>query len=129
MPTGNPLSQSDLTPQAQPAREVAYYGGVRQGFEQARSGLESVIQHLTGLLQNAPDNIRLERYIAQLNKLLAKLHKLQMRGARVRDQRVERKKPKQPGGNFLSPGFNPGGPEFRPPDHRNPHDPRNEENE
>jgi hypothetical protein len=102
MPIGNPLSQSDLKPQAQPAREVAYYGGVRQGFEQARAGLEGVIQHLQGLLQKAPDNVRLERYITQLNKLLAKLHKLQMRGARVRDQRVERKKPTKPGGNFLS---------------------------
>lgn len=120
-----PLSQRDI--QTNPAREVAYYGGVRQGFEQARAGLEAVIQHLGDLFQRNPDNVRLERYLTQLNKLLAKLHKLQMRSSRVRDRRVERKQ--TPGEAGWENPFNPGGPEFRPPDHQNPHDPRNEENE
>lgn len=101
MPMGPPLSSSDIA--AQPAREVAYYGGVRQGFEQARTGLDAVLQHLTGLLAKNPDNVRLERYIRQLTKLSEKLHKLQMRSSRVRDQRVDRKKPRQPGGDYLSP--------------------------
>jgi hypothetical protein len=101
MPGGPPLSKSDI--QAEPAREVAYYGGVRQGFEQARAGIDAVLQHLSGLLAKRPDNVRLERYIRQLTKLSEKLHKLQMRSSRVRDQRVERQKSKGPGGNFLSP--------------------------
>lgn len=101
MPMTPPLSKSDIP--SNPAREVAYYGGVRQGFEQARAGLEAVVQHLSGLLQREPDNVRLERYLTQLNKLLTKLHKLQMRSSRVRDRRVERKKPSKPSGDFLSP--------------------------
>lgn len=112
MPVGPPLSQNDVA--AQPVREVAYYGGVRQGFEQARAGLDAVIQHLSGLLQKRPDNVRLERYIRQLTKLQEKLHKLQMRSSRVRDQRVERKQPRQQGASWLGKpkdDFNPGGPE------------------
>jgi hypothetical protein len=113
VPMGPPLSRTDI--QAEPAREVAYYGGVRQGFEQARAGLEAVVQHLSGLLQKNPNNVRLERYIAQLTKLLTKLHKLQMRSARVRDQRVEKQKPREQGGSWHTPpapesDFNPGGP-------------------
>lgn len=100
MPIGPPLSQSDIT--GQPAREVGYYGGVRQGFEQARAGLDAVVQHLSGLLAKGPDNVRLERYIRQLTKMQERLHKLQMRSSRVRDQRVE-KRPRQQGGSFLSP--------------------------
>lgn len=98
MPNKGILGQGDI--ESQPAREVGYYGGVRQGFEQARTGLEAVIQHLSGLLQQNPDNVRLERYLAQLNKVLNKLHKLQMRSSRVRDRRVDRKQPKQPGGSW-----------------------------
>jgi hypothetical protein len=101
MPVGPPLSKTDI--QGEPAREVAYYGGVRQGFEQARAGLEAVVQHLSGLLQKEPDNVRLERYLRQLTKLSEKLHKLQMRSSRVRDRRVDRKKPTKPAGDFLSP--------------------------
>ena len=93
MPGRVPLSQSDIA--GEPAREVAYYGGVRQGFEQARAGLESVIQHLEGLFQKDPNNIRLQRYLTQLNKLLTKMHKLQMRSSRVRDRLVERKKTRE----------------------------------
>ena len=81
-----PLGQTDLQ-QPKPVREVGYYGGVRQSWEQARAGLEAVVQNLTQLLQQAPDNVSLERYITQVNKLLAKVHKLQMRQNRVRDQR------------------------------------------
>lgn len=102
MPIGDPLAKGDLT--SQPAREVAYYGGVRQGFEQARGGLETVIQNLTGLLQKDPQNVRLERYLTQLNKLLAKMHKLQMRSSRVRDRlQAPRKKAPQPAGSSFSP--------------------------
>ena len=88
-----PLGQTDLQ-QPKPAREVGYYGGVRQSWEQARAGLEAVVQHLTQLLQQAPDNVSLERYITQVNKLLAKVHKLQMRQSRVRDQRGPQPRPK-----------------------------------
>lgn len=106
MPIGGPLGQGDI--QRQQAREVGYYGGVRQGFEQARTGLEAVIEHLSGLLQQNPDNVRLERYLTQLNKVLAKIHKLQMRSSRVRDRSVDRKQPKQPGGNYMRPFGSPG---------------------
>lgn len=114
--TLKPLAKEEVGGGA-PAREVAYYGGVRKGFEAARAGIEEVIQHLSGLLTQNPDNVRLERYLRQLNKLLTKLHKLQMRSSRVRDRRVERKQPQGqpqgwqthefPGSRHLSPGPDP----------------------
>jgi len=97
-----PLGQTDLQ-QPNPAREVGYYGGVRQAWEQARSGLEAVVQNLTQLLQKAPDNVSLERYITQVNKLLAKVHKLQMRQSRVRDQRGPQPRPKMGPGPWGAP--------------------------
>lgn len=100
MPMGDPLAKGDL--QGQPAREVAFYGGVRQSWEQARAGLEGVVQHLDELFQRDPQNVRLQRYIAQVQKLLAKAHKLQMRSSRVRDRLTQPRNPSpQPAGNFL----------------------------
>lgn len=93
--TGGILSKNDQAP-----REVAYYGGVRKGFEQAREGIEEVIQHLEGLHQQDPQNGRLERYIGQLQKLLTKIHRLQMRSSKVRDRRP---RPKQSPTSFLQP--------------------------
>ena len=84
-----PLSSGDL--ENQPAREVGFYGGVRAGWEKARSGLEEVIQHLGTLMKQDSNNVRLQRYISQVEKLLEKTHRLQMRSARVRDKLVEKK--------------------------------------
>lgn len=67
-------------------REIAYYGGIRKGFEQAREGLEQVIEHCENLLAEDKGNIRLERYLFSLQKLFKNLHALQMKASRVKDK-------------------------------------------
>ena len=89
-----PLSSGDL--ENQPAREVGFYGGVRNGWTKTREGLEEVVKHLDTLMQQDPNNFGLQRYITQVQKVLEKVHKLQMRMARVKDRAVMKRKKESP---------------------------------
>lgn len=84
------LAKEDVEGDA-PARELAYYGQVRRGFEEARSGLEKVIESCKELASAEPNNYRLQRYVQALQKTLDKIHRLNMAAARIRDRHKPRK--------------------------------------
>ena len=83
------LSKSDLSDTA-PRRELAYYGAIRQGFEQAFEGLSKIRDASQELLSQDPGNARLEMYLAAVQKSMEKVYRLYTKAARVKVNRGQK---------------------------------------
>lgn len=71
------------TPKTQ-GRELLFFGAVRQGFEKARGGLEEAKSAIQELSQDDPENVRVQRMLARLERCLEEVHTLNVKAGRVR---------------------------------------------
>lgn len=69
-----------------PGRELLFYGAVRKGFDESRTGLEAVKSAVEELLQGDPENVRLERFLSRIDRCLEEVHQLHVKAGRVRVQ-------------------------------------------
>jgi len=67
-----------------PQRELSFYGGIRRGLEKATEGLEEVENIVQQLATSDKDNIRLQRYLSNVEKLYEAVHKATTKASRIK---------------------------------------------